>query len=120
MLTYNLHKHFKLRAVSAPAVFLMQNGFNQQTAYRITKNKFSALSAKHIEKLCLALNCTPNDLMEWEPDKNLENPEKQSLNKLRLVQIADLRNFASDIPFEKMGEFAAEIEAVKKKMRNEA
>lgn len=119
MLTYNLKKHFKLRGIISPTKFLIQIGFTKQIAYNIARNNFTSLSPKHLEKLCLSLNCTPNDLMEWEPDKNIENPGKHSLNKLRLTQVADLRNFATDIPFDKMGEFAAEIEAVKKKMRNE-
>ncbi|MFA6598617.1 MAG: helix-turn-helix transcriptional regulator [Ignavibacteriaceae bacterium] len=119
MLTYNLKKHFKLRGITSPTRFLMEIGFTKQIAYNIARNNFTGLSPKHLEKLCLSLNCTPNDLMEWEPDKQIAQPEKFSLNKLRPAQFGDLWNFAKDVPYEKMGELIAQIEEAKKKINNQ-
>ncbi|MFA6597092.1 MAG: helix-turn-helix transcriptional regulator [Ignavibacteriaceae bacterium] len=118
MLTYNLKKLFKLRGITTPASFLMKNGFGKQAAYRITGNRFNALQPEYLEKLCIALNCTPNDLMEWEPNKNIEKPEILGLNKLRPVPVGDLRHFANDIPVEKMSEFISQVEELKKKIKN--
>lgn len=119
MLTYNLKKHFKLRGITYPARYLMEIGFTKQIAYNIARDNFVSLSPEHLEKLCLALNCTPNDLMEWEPGKNVTNPETQSLQKLRPVQFTDIRSFISSLPYEKMNEIMAQIEETKKKSRNE-
>ena len=116
MLRYNLNKHFKLRGITYPARYLMEIGFTKQSAYNVARGNFVSLSPEHLEKLCLSLNCTPNDLMEWEPDKQIAQPEKFSLNKLRPAQFGDLWNFAKDVPYEKMGELIAQIEEAKKKI----
>lgn len=115
MLKYNLKKHFKLRGITYPARFLVEIGFTKQSAYNVARGNFVSLSPEHLEKLCLALNCTPNDLMEWEPGKNIANPETHSLQKLLAVQSPDLRSFIAALPYEKMNEVIAQIEEAKKK-----
>ena len=113
MLRYNLNKHFKLRGITYPARYLMEIGLTKQSAYNVARGNFVSLSPEHLEKLCLALNCTPNDLMDWEPGKNVVNPEAQSLQKLRPVQLTDLKNFINSLPYEKMNEIIAQIEEAK-------
>lgn len=115
MLTYNLKKLFRLRGITSIASFLVQNGFGKQTAYRINEGRFSYLSPAHLEKLCIALNCTPNDLMEWEPNTNIEKPELLGLNKLRPAPVGDFRHFANDIPYEKMNDFILQVEEINPK-----
>ena len=118
MLKYNLKKHFKLRGISYPARFLIEIGFTKQSAYNVARGNFVSLSPSHLEKLCLSLNCTPNDLMEWEPGKNITDPETHSLQKLRPSRFTDLHSFIAALPYEKMNEVIAQLEEAKKKNSN--
>lgn len=43
----------------------------------------SSIQSKHIEKICAYLNCEPNDLYEWKPDKDTVNVEAHPLKGLR-------------------------------------
>ncbi len=37
----------------------------------------------HIEKLCITLNCTPNDVFEWLPDDLLDDRPDHPLQQIR-------------------------------------
>ena len=73
MLTLNLSRIFKARAIEQPYKFLVTNGFVPFIAHKYKNSKVTQIRVDHIEKLCIALNCTPNDLFEWFPDNLLDN-----------------------------------------------
>ena len=92
ILYFNIPKLFKLRNISKPRIFLSQNGF-----YIFTDKKSrhlprcrSNISVNVVEKLCLALNCTPNDLLEWIPSKDSQVPENHPLHALKPSETLDL------------------------------
>ena len=68
MLKFNLHPFFKVRGVGNPRRFLIDLGINHISAAKLLKGEMTSLRLEHIEKICLALRCTPNDLLEWTPD----------------------------------------------------
>ena len=115
MLRYNLSRLFLLKGISKPAVFLTNAGFSKSVAYRLAEEKINSLHSKHIERLCMAFKCTPNDLMEWTPDKPEQMKNDQPLAKLMsgTSAVLDLRSLCSDIPFEKLPLFAEKINAMK-------
>ncbi len=74
------------------------------------------LKVKTLEKLCLALNCTPNDLFEWRDDgaqsllrdnHPLHALRKETVNK-------KFSEIMQDIPLEKLGELENYLEELKK------
>lgn len=76
MLTYNFKRVFKARGIDKPRPFLISHGFPRGIATGIATNKADRFALKHMEKLCLILNCTPNDLLEWKPaDKKQDIPD---------------------------------------------
>ena len=76
MLVWNLKKGFAARNVDKPYSWLVRQGFSPGVASRMSTGKTDKISLKHLEKLCLVLNCTPNDLLEWKaPNKKLDNPQ---------------------------------------------
>ncbi len=115
MLKYNLQRLFQLKGIHKPIVFLNNQGFTRGIASRLVKNQIKNLSTNHIEKLCLALKCSPNDLMEWTPNKpeqvNENNPLCSLINNS--TQAFDLRNLGIDIPFNKLPQFAQKITELK-------
>lgn len=76
MLRLNTKKIFAARAIDRPQAFLRKKGFSPHTASDIATGRTAQIKFKVLEKLCLALNCTPHDVMEWEPDEVVKNPEQ--------------------------------------------
>jgi hypothetical protein len=115
MLKYNLERLFMLRGISKPASVLIKAGFPRGVAYRILENKIKTFTPSHIEKLCIAFDCTPNELMEWTPDSKYKLAETHPLQKLLPEEkIIDLREITKDIPIEKLGLFADKLEELKR------
>ena len=46
-----------------------KTGISHATIYNMANNKTKMISFENLEKLCIALECTPNDLFELEPIK---------------------------------------------------
>ncbi len=78
--------HFKLKHVMQangiiyPHAWLMRNcGFTPNKASKILNGKQQTLSANDLSFLCMALNCTPNDLLYWEQTKRYHVGEAHPL-----------------------------------------
>jgi len=97
MLYFNIPKLFKLRNISKPRIFLSQNGFTYSQAKNLATYRRSNISVNVVEKLCLALNCTPNDLLEWIPSKDSQVPENHPLHALKPSETLDLDELLKDI-----------------------
>ncbi len=103
MLKFNLKRVFALRGIDKGYAFLIKNGFLRATAYQLAANQVQSLKIKHIETICRALNCTPNDLFEWKADENDTLGENHSLNSLKRGKIpARLSQIVKDIPVDKL------------------
>ncbi len=117
MLKYNLVKIFSARGIANKTSFLLKNGFTSRVAYNIAGEKFINLSLKQIERLCLLLNCTPNDLLNWQPDKPEQLNEDIQLKKLMDAgNQYNLMNIARGVPIDKLDEFTKKMEDVKKSL----
>jgi DNA-binding Xre family transcriptional regulator len=83
MLQLNLSRLFKARGIDQPYKFLVRNGFVSFTAHKYKNGKVDQIRLDHIEKLCVLLNCTPNDLLEWAPNDLLDDRPQHPLQKIR-------------------------------------
>lgn len=105
MLNLNLKRMMNMRGIDRIYTLLLSNGFSHSTASKIHHNKLSNIKISQIGKLCVLLNCTPNDLFDWQPDAKNPLPEKHALNALVKEEISlDFKKLLKDIPIEKMGE----------------
>jgi putative transcriptional regulator len=82
MLKLNLSGVMRHRGISNPTHFLVKNGFTYHTANRLLRNEQDSVSYKNLEKLCLLLNCTIDDLFVWQKSANTLVPEQHPLHKL--------------------------------------
>lgn len=82
MLTYNYRRVFSARGISQPYTFLRRAGFSNDLAYKISHNKAKNLRTYHLEKLCLILYCTPEDLMDWSPGVNSSIPKDHPIRRV--------------------------------------
>lgn len=104
MLNFNPKNIFAKRGIEKTTAFLVGKlGMDYSTASRFLKTKSRFVKISDIEKICVALNCTPNDLFEWKPDANTILPESHSLNTLeKHEQTKNLQELVKDIPSHKL------------------
>jgi len=80
-------------------------------ATRMVNDRTRQLNVKDVEKLCLMLNCTPNDFFDWIPEKNDINLDNHPLNVLKRSDKIVLAQLINDIPMDRL----ADIEKLVKK-----
>jgi len=115
MLKFNVKRILALRGIEKRPSFLVKHGFTYQQATRFLRHANPILKVKHIEALCVALNCTPNDLFEWKADTNTVLPEMHSLNALnRGERTPSVRQMLKDIPSDKLELIEKLFEELKK------
>jgi DNA-binding Xre family transcriptional regulator len=112
MLALNIGHVLQLRGITNSFTWLTQNGFSSDTAHRILNNKGSHIKMAYLEKLCLLLHCTPNELLEWKPSEKQPADKQHPLNKLVRTGAASVTTFlqtASLEEIEKLHGFIAQI-----------
>jgi DNA-binding Xre family transcriptional regulator len=115
MLRFNPHRIFALRGINSPTAFLVNLGFRYPQASKFLKGSYEMVKTRHVEKLCVALNCTPNDLYEWTPDAKTVLPESHSLNRLdKGAGMKQMRDLLKDIPSDKLELIAGLLEELKR------
>lgn len=73
MLFFNLNRIFTARGIKKGSGYLIKNlGISSATATAINLGRARTITLKHLELLCTNLNCTPNDLLEWQPDSQTD------------------------------------------------
>ena len=82
MLIFNLLQVLRVRWIRQPYGFLVRNGISPNLAHKMANEKVRAIRLDHIEKLCHLLNCTPNDLFRFTPDKAQVVPPGHALHRL--------------------------------------
>ncbi len=105
MLVYNFDRVFKAKGIERPFTFLCKAGFSTNFATRVKNNQVKQLRMSILERLCEALKCTPNDLMEWRPDKDAEISGTHPLEELRRTEkLFDLTKSLNALPLNKLNE----------------
>src|SRR3954470_2633929 len=103
MFYFNLRRLMDLRGIERPYTWLVANGFVPQTATRWAKNEIGCMRGEQIGRLCLLLNCTPNDLFEWRPEPNTIVPDGHALHTLKRDQpTKSFAQMTQDIPADKL------------------
>ena len=103
MLKFDPRRVFGLRGIRKDLTFLMKNGVGRSTASNLLNFNVAYVKIEHLEKLCLLLRCTPNDLFDWKPPKDTVIDDAHPLNSLKRVsKPKDLADMVSYIPLEKL------------------
>jgi len=124
MIIYNLGRIYRARGIGDPSSFLRKNGISNGSAWKLSKNKVEGLQSALLGKLCEVLYCTPNDLVEWIPDRNSNFPSDHPIQSLRNRDEVDMTGMLKSFPIEKMNKvrqfLEQEIGSVKGKATLEA
>ena len=107
MLKWNFKKMFRMRGIDNPFTYLRKLGLSHDVAYRIANDKCDKISMKHLAILCTALNCTPDDLIEWHPAGKEKTDARKAVHALIPgKEGADAAELLRGIPAKQMKELA--------------
>jgi DNA-binding Xre family transcriptional regulator len=115
MLIFDLAHVMENKGIENPTRLMLKAGFTRHTTHRLLYNKITTINYRSLEKLCVILNCTIDDLFTWKPDENLPEPEKLLLHKLtnrksyRPIR-AKLKNLSQE-QLEQVGNFLQQMES---------
>jgi DNA-binding Xre family transcriptional regulator len=105
MLIYNLESIYKARGILKPYAFFKSKGFSDSFAAKLNKGKVTGMKLSTLEKVCEMLNCTPHDLLEWEPDQGSITIKDHPLQVLESKnKPPDMSAMLQGVPIEKMRE----------------
>jgi hypothetical protein len=105
----------RLRGVDEHYRFLVNLGFVPSTAKNFLRGEVTLIRLEQIETLCVALNCTPNDLLRWRPNQNQAIAETHSMNSLKKKSDKDLPDLLGEIPLEKFEQIVDILQDLKNK-----
>lgn len=115
MLTLNIKAVMNAREIYNHNAFLCSHGFTYFTASRLLNNKVKSISHTHLEKLCMLLRCTPNDLYVWNGANSMLNNANQPLSQLTAITVKPpTHNVYTNLPLNKVLELRNSIDEVVK------
>ena len=116
MLKFNFQRIFKAKGIDKPFTHLLGLGFQRSAASRINAGSMKSVKLKDLEKYCEKFECTPNDLLEWTPNKYVEDASKHPLNGLvRAESSVNIKAMLHSMPVAHLAEIEKFIlEKVKK------
>jgi len=110
MIRYNFERIFRAKGIDKPYSYLVRSGFSENFSTRVKNNKIKMLSLEQLERLCIVLRCSPNDLLEWQPDKHSNPGKDHPLNALfRPGKMIDMGKTLHSIPLDRIEEIEALI-----------
>ncbi len=83
MLYFSLNILFKMRGIENAHGLLVKAGISSHSASSLLNSEIRSMRLDHLEKICIALNCTPNDLLVWKADANSTLSENHALKQLQ-------------------------------------
>lgn len=103
MLQFNIPRILRARGIDKPFAYLKKNGFPDALASNLKNNKVGRMNLSTVERLCLVLRCTPNDLMEWVPDGDHKADTTHPLTKIkRSEKIIDIAETLKSVPLDQL------------------
>lgn len=115
MFVFNVKKVMRLRGVEHHQHFMAKLGIVPSSANNFLNGTATQIKFDQLERLCVALNCTPNDLLEWQPSADQMVAETHSLNNLKRKTDKDLPALLGEVPLEKFEQIADILQDLKNK-----
>jgi len=107
MLKYNLKRVMRARGQTKYFTYLRKQGYAPNTASRLLNEHVKTLNLKQVEHLCLLLDCTPNDLLDWDPGKDITEPKKKALADLiRTDEVSRVSQLLYQVPMSELKDVA--------------
>lgn len=96
---------FRARGIDRPYSYLVKLGYSNNLASRIANNRVYQFNLTQVEKLYEILKCTPNDLLQWIPEKKDVDIENHPLiSMIRTDKVTHLTKLLNSVPLDKLSE----------------
>jgi DNA-binding Xre family transcriptional regulator len=82
MLKLNIARVLHLRGIYDTNEYLRGLGYSRNKVIRLAKDQLESFNRYDMERICLDLNCTPNDLLEWRPSQKMNVDDDHALRAL--------------------------------------
>lgn len=103
MLKINLDRIFRVKGIDKPNQFLQRIGNSPAYASHLVQEKVTSIRFDKLEKMCIDLNCTPNDLFDYIPNKQSPLPPTHALHSISKTDaISEVNKLLHDLPLEKI------------------
>ena len=103
MLLFNISYILKARDIKHHTKFFEKIGLSRSTASAYKTGRTAAISLNNLELICEALNCTPNDLLEFIPSPKQQEMPNHPLDPLnRQHKTQNLMKLLNALPFNKL------------------
>ena len=113
MLQLDLYRIFEDKGIDNPHYFLKKNGFTSHTTSRLLNNKVDSISFRHMEQICLLLNCSIDDLFLWTNEDMTGIYKDHVIQKLKRGQRkGNIINSLKKLPPDKLNEVRNYIEQI--------
>lgn len=115
MLSFNLTPIFNARNIVNPHGFLVKAGIPPYAASQLLNKSVTTLKLTHVETLCKALFCEPNDLLVFNPKNGETLPNNHPINNLKKVAIEqNLQDIIATMPFKEIKEVTKKLIEIRK------
>lgn len=105
MIKFNFQRIFNGKGIEKPFSYLISKGYSRNMATRINTGKLKTMNLKDVERFCLMFECTPNDLLEWMPEKFAGDASKHPLSGLvRVDSGVNIKAILNAIPIAQLEE----------------
>jgi DNA-binding Xre family transcriptional regulator len=105
MLKMNISRVLALKGIDNAYAYLKKQGYKHNKAYHLAYSLRQKVDLSDLEEICMRLNCTPNDLLEWNPSHPEHDIAGHALQSIRRKEAAvGLVKLVQGLPVEKMDE----------------
>lgn len=107
------------KCMDKPHVWMGENiGISTITASKMINNKLGSIRIEDLAKICVVLNCTPNDLFYWENDEVNQLPDTHAcITKLNPPTIdSTFQELLDTLNYQQVMELYQEAEKMIKEM----
>ena len=114
MIKLNIRQALKSKGIENTHRFLMQCEIPYHTASRLLNNNVESINFKYLEKICLQLHCTIDDLFVWIPDSDNKPSANHPLQKLAQKTTNEtITQKIKQLPFDKIQQINNYIDELK-------
>lgn len=112
MLKFSLDKVASARGLDKKYKFMVKNGFMPTTATKLANGNVEYLRLEYLERICVLLNCTPNDLFEWTPDSKAEDRNDHPLQPIKKSEAINFAEALKSLPISRIKEVEALLRSI--------
>ena len=103
-LQFNATRLLREKGVGKPLAYLTKIGIAQSVAYTIISGNRESIRFADLERICTAINCTPNELFGWQAPEGTLPPNHELLKLIRSPELLDFLEKLKTLSPEKLEE----------------